>query len=314
MNGKKAVFSAMALTGLMVAAPAFADLESDEPGSVLVYPVFESQGDVSTQIRLTNVFPTDQWVKFVTVCGYDKREVAPFAERYLCEATDKTYKLTPYETLVIDVERLNPQCTEGFVVAYEVDSINDGNPVGNNALIGSYLIDRMNPNRGGADQAIPIQYVGTTEAEPCDGTLCFDGQNYEYLPDTLWTDFRAVSFEPTKATDLVVLTMDTWAGRNNFATFVSIDAWNENEDNYSAANEFFCWNRIRLDDMNRGFRMNNPGGQDGYEYGAVRVTAEDSETARAETILGAIIERSNGYYTVRNMFHTGDLDTIFVKN
>lgn len=312
MKRKSLMLTSLALAGAILAGPAAAQVfDGDTPGSVLVFPKFQVRADDgqvnaqnATQIRIANESQDDITVHLLYVCG--KRKVVGDPQQVLCPAENRTVDLTGHETWVRDVETFfRPSCKEGYIIAYAYDGVRKV-AISHNRLKGSYHIFRTQPNRQSAEQAIAIQSpvaMGADTDLNGDGRLDFDGAEYRHVANTLDTDFRGTSFNPLRASELTLLTLDVRSGGQNFPTRVGIDYWNEYEVPFSASHEFFCWDQIRLDHISSQFRVNNLGSL----YGLLVVTPlhngiTDDPTPR-KTILGAIREVGQGFHTMRNLYH-----------
>lgn len=300
---------AIALVSMAVTTPALASdvLYDTQPGSFLVFPLFDVYEGHGTRLRITNIHKSSSvQVQLNVVCPGTKDD-------NFCDALDIHVELTPYETKVIKVDELNPPCKEGFIVAFAENGNHEA--VAWNYLIGSYHIDY---SAGGyeASQAIAIQSVKEDGAVlGADGELQFgpgepdSDQDYAGLGTKLFTDFLSSHHERgTRGSELVLLTLDTVAGSHNPTTHVGIKFFNEKEVPFSTSWQYVCWTRVMLDDIDFNFRFANLG----TTYGSMEITPEAScpiaggcpPLAEFEpAILGAINEYRPGSSTKRNLFH-----------
>ena len=321
--------SLLFLAGLLV-QPAGAEgplLNSETPGSFLVFPKFDIRVGKSTQIRISDVFDGPEFSRsvyliFNFVCGAEKFS----ADR--CKELDVKIPITYHGTVVVDVggktgigTRVVPPCEHGFVVVYAARLLDD-QPISYNYLIGSYHISRgigAARTSAEADQAIAIQSVrpaltaldvdgngGLEFGKDQDGDTFYD---YAALGDSLLKDFQA----PTDgaSTELTLLTLDIFSGAQNPPVLVYIDFWNAFEVKFSTAWEFVCYTQVRLQDIDVNFRADLLG----TPYGSLRITpapncpfpglceAGEPEELYYPTILGAIHERTGTTATLRNLSH-----------
>jgi hypothetical protein len=297
---------AATLFSMAVTMPALASdvLYDTQPGSFLVFPLFDIQEGNSTQIRITNIHKSSSVrVQLNVVCPGTKAD-------NFCDALDVHIALTPYETKVIKVDGLNPPCKEGFIAAFAENANHEA--VAWNHLIGSYHID-YGPGGYEAEQAIAIQSVKDDEAVlGADGELQFgpgkpdSDQDYAGLGTKLYTDFLSVDHD--RGSELVLLTLDTVAGAHNPTTHVGIKFFNEKEVPFSTSWQYVCWTRVPLDAIDFNFQHDNLG----TTYGSMEITPEASCPIAGgcppleefePAILGAINEYRPGSSTKRNLFH-----------
>ncbi|ETX02917.1 hypothetical protein [Candidatus Entotheonella palauensis] len=269
------------------------------PGSFLVFPLFDIREGYATQIRITNLNRSaSARVQFNFICPGTR-------EDNFCDALDRHESLTPYETFVLNVADYNPPCEEGYVVAF----VENGNheAIAFDHLIGSYHI-AFDGSREAAP-AIAIQSLqdeGTNLGE--DGELDFGTGDYKSLPSHLFTDFQAV--QNGAGSELILLTLDAIAGGHNPIASVDIRFWNEREDPFSTSWQFVCWTRVPLERIDFNFFADNLGS----DYGAIALWPEPKCPVAGgcppleefnPTILGAIDEfgSSARARTKRNLFH-----------
>jgi hypothetical protein len=314
-QGRLAAWATMVMVGMGLAfvSPGAAQPVFDEmvPGSFLVFPLFDVSKGYATQIRITNTGPIMD-VQLNFVCPGTKAD--PF-----CDALDRHIRLTKYETKILDVSKLNPPCTEGYVVAFAENGSHEA--IAFDHLMGSYHIASKGSLE--AAPAISIQSVKDEgENLGADEELQFGegagpDPDYRALPSHLYTDFRAV-YPGTSGSELILLTLDSIAGGHNPVTIVDIDFWNEKEDPFSTSWEFVCWTRVPLEHIDFNFLAGNLG----YDYGALQVRADPKCPIAGgcpplepfdPTILGAINEFDSGTWTKRNLFHDREpKSTVFI--
>jgi len=286
MNYRR-ILGAAALT-LLLGTSAWAQLENifglaqpEQPGSLLIVPKFDISDGTSTQIRITNIHETAYIsVKLNYVCPGIKR----VDDR--CRALDRTVKLTPHQTRIIDVADHNPPCERGFVVAFAQNYglLVEETPISFNYLIGSYHISRertLSSENAIAVQSpypcfTPLEYIPTLQDDDDDDDLTIE-EGLRFSPvgpyltfgSELYTDFQAVDNVLDVGSRLVLLSLDILAGQQNPATSVYIDFWNAVEVPFSTSHEFVCWDQTRLDNIDVNFLAENLG----TEYGSMTIGA-----------------------------------------
>ena len=312
----------VAVFGMGLQGPATAqDLVADsQPGSVLVFPKFDENGDRDTHLRITNTHDSAYvGVRLDIICPGEKG----FGAESRCEATDVHLRISPHGTALIHVGQYAP-CNEGFIVAIAEEAPltptqpSSGQVISWNHLTGSYHI--ASDDGSEAAHAIGIQSIHPdgTVLDTSDG-LQFGpdpdpvAQDYVALGTTLYTDFLATHEvgDEKAGSELVLLSLDTIVGAQNPPTLVNMNFWNADQVQYSASLEYVCWTRVRLDEISDLFRLHNLG----TIAGSMRLTpAENCPVAGScppiplsrQVILGAIDEFGPGTRTKRNLYHDNE--------
>jgi hypothetical protein len=244
--------------------------DSQEPGSVLVFPKFlrgrvttPDQGVLATtEIEISATCPRGATCTDGQVVIIRAHWVCPGALTTPCRETDFTVRTTVRGSLFFNPEGIGPAnvtvpvppCSGGYLIAWVVD--NQGRPIKFDGLIGDAII-REAPDAAGAYNAIPIQAVsalatGALVSLGQDGALVFDGRDAHYKAAT-GTVIGTVRYNRistlTQApilTSLTLLTLDVRSNDFNFPTFVDLDFFSTNEVLLSTFTAFTCWNEIGL--------------------------------------------------------------------
>lgn len=315
-QGRLWVWTLMAMAALSIAfvpPGAARDGEDDpgpvfhemNPGSFLVFPLFDVRPDYATQIRIANTSAsTSARVQLNFICPGTR-------EDNYCDALDCHIAITPYGTFVGNVADFNPPCAEGYIVAFVENG--DYEAIAFDHLIGSYHI-AFGGSREGAP-AISIQSLKDegenlgADGELQFGTTAGPDPDYKALPSHLFTDFQAVRSGGV-GSELILLTLDAIAGGHNPVASVDIRFWNEREVPFSTSWDFVCWTRVPLERIDFNFFADNLG----TDYGAIALWPEPKCPIAGgcpplelfnPTILGAIDEfgSSARARTKRNLFH-----------
>lgn len=280
------------------------------PGSCLVFPLFDIREGYDTHLRITNTSKTDSVrVQFNYNCGGTK-------EDQFCDALDRHEAITPYGTLVLHVPDHNPPCNEGYVLVCAENANHEA--ISFDHLIGSYHIKFEESGSVEASPAIAIQSLKEEGAvlgaddKLQFGTTAGDDPDYKALPSHLFNDFQAIippfDDDPGRHTELILLTLDTVAGGHNPVTDVDIKFWNEREVPFSTSWQFVCWDRVPLERIDFNFFADNLG----TEYGAMAIWPKAKCPIAGgcpplnkfdPTVLGAIDEFASSGRTKRNLFH-----------
>src|SRR5882762_9302722 len=255
---------------LWMAAPAAAWTlnDSEEPGSVLVFPKFEvgtrftpDQRDVPRTTFVLSVtcpkgstcdktgnFDTGQKVhlKGNWVCPPDKE----IAGDTTCRANDFPLETTVFGTLVFNPDSFatKPPCTEeGYLIVWVVDEA--ARPIKFDGLIG-HEVHRDFDATAHALNALPIQAAewlntGDLTDGNSDGNLAFDGNEYKSITGTVFGDVQYDS--DNIKTGITLLTLDVKANVPNDPTDVGLNFFGEKEQYSSTATSFTCWKEIEAD-------------------------------------------------------------------
>lgn len=161
------------------APPASSPVSDQKPGSVLVYPYYNSSvtpATTNTRIALTNLSATSSVI--VRLFFSDQSGHLPSSNVFLC--------LTPVQTTSFLASDVDPGI-RGFIVAIAVD--NTGRPINFNFLAGEADI-KLNTGQRASLKAEAIAAVAASPASVvgATATLLFDGTAYNRLPRTVAID------------------------------------------------------------------------------------------------------------------------------
>jgi hypothetical protein len=298
---------------------------SEEPGSVLVFPLFQtgtvSTGDQGTLPRssfeISVICPTgstcadgqDVDIHLDWVCpGNFSPTITSCAERdfvlnttvngtILFNASSTTCTPGPGFQNPEGCGRVQtPPCSQGYLIAWVVDEF--GNAIKFDGLIGDSVLRESGP-AATAYNAIPIQAgtaVATGAAVPSSPQLAFDGASYQEVTGKI---IGSVRYDVVNSggvdqdrTDLILLTLDTHSNVPNYPTFVNLNFYNEIEILSSESTHFTCWGHTGP--LNSAFGLNSGFGLKGLvqSTSAVKVAeAGITDTAGPVTLLGLVITR-----------------------
>jgi hypothetical protein len=244
--------------------------DSQEPGSVLVFPKFlrgrvttPDQGVLATtEIEISATCPRGATCVDGQAVIIRAHWVCPGGPTTPCRETDFTVRTTVRGSLFFNPENIPPAnasvpippCSGGYLIAWVVD--NQGRPVKFDGLIGDAII-REGPDAAGAYNAIPIQAVSALANLALvslgqEGALVFDGLDGHYKAVT-GTVIGTVRYDristPTQApilTSLTLLTLDVRSNDFNFPTIVDLNFFSTTEVLLSTSTIFTCWTEVPL--------------------------------------------------------------------
>ena len=170
MRFNKYILSGLtALAALSLAPQALAG--GRNPGSLLLYPEFDSRAGVATVITITNTsVDMDVTVEFVYIGRYDAQ-----GNLINCAEFNRNEDLTANDTLTLITNVHNPQFEQGFVYAFAKDA---GAPVDHDYLIGNVMtVDSLEAFEYSMN---PVVYTGLVDGDTnSNGLRDMDGVEYE---------------------------------------------------------------------------------------------------------------------------------------
>lgn len=204
------------------------------PGSLLLYPVFDSREGSLTYITVTNTNASQSVkVEFNYVNGED------------CSSSNRTHTLTPNDTLTVVAGAHHPNGEQGFLYLFAKDPTT-GRAIVHNGLIGQVLILDGVQMAGIECNAVSFLGVGA-EGSPTDldsdGIRDLNGLEYEEAPGEILIPrfFGQIPGQVQSELILVALT-----GGRQFTTHLYFEIFNDNEEIFSRQHHFRCWQRMTL--------------------------------------------------------------------
>lgn len=231
---------------LLLSAAATTRADGRNPGSLLVFPEFQSANGQLTLITVSNpdtaVPATTVRVHYVYVSG----DAAT-----LCSPQNATETLTPQDTLTVVASMHQGQgLAQGYVYAYAVDAL--GRAIAYDHLIGDALV---------VDGSFALDYAvqpfsfrataseGMPTAKDSDDVLDLNGEEYELAPDVILIP-RFMGQSASFASALVLIGL---SGGQQFTTTVDLLIFNDNEVALSAQKSFRCWAKLPLPEVSGSF-------------------------------------------------------------
>jgi hypothetical protein len=271
-------FCTLLVLALGLAAPASAwSNDSERPGSVLVFPKFIKGTNVNTnsvgvepktEIEISVTCPQGatcfrgQGVQLRAhwVCGNDV--ICAESDFDLFTTVKGTLYFNPDNVFPTLAQVAVPPCDRGYLIVWVVDSL--GRAIKYDGLIGDAILrEDDNGQSAGAYNAIPIQaasglpHLAPTDLDS-DTKLDFDGNEYEAVTGRVYGTVRyeapggSVTSPGPIETHLTLLTLDVRSNDLNNPTFVPLKFYNQNEVLRSTSTGFFCWQEVRLTELNPG--------------------------------------------------------------
>ncbi|MEQ8768636.1 MAG: hypothetical protein RL885_32315 [Planctomycetota bacterium] len=250
----KTLGTALALAAIL--SP-FAAAAGRTPGSVLIYPIYDSNPGSGTLISITNTKNDPSFnpatnlngvvdVHFIYIDGEDWNEF----NRY--------ERLTPNDTFSVLADTHDPNSDEGFLYCIAIDPISF-EPVSFNWLIGDEIVADSNGNWLFGVEAISFKSLvaeGTASDVNANGLIDLDGVEFEAVADEMYISSffgqGAYVTAPTPAPEstLVLLSL---VGDSDYRTTIDFAVYNNNEQEFSATHKIRCWEKVKLEDIDGVF-------------------------------------------------------------
>jgi len=261
----KKVIGLMALASFLLGMSqvALAQPKHLQPGSVLVFPLYDSSPGAGTVICVTNINDSrvycpdsdfregDILVHYQYITGDTWREF------------DRFEFLTPGDTTCVIADQHNPEEEMGFLVCSAVDPQDMNRKVDFDYLIGSCIVVQSGLNFLWTYTPYSFQ-AEAYSSDPCDldstdddndGAADFDGIEYNEFPRELFID----SFFQETDNFTNQLTLLTTAG-SDYEVEANFLFWNNIEEKFSRSFEFTCWHQGALSEISA--IVTNLGGDD----------------------------------------------------
>jgi hypothetical protein len=306
-----------------LATPAFAWTlnDSEQPGSVLVFPKFiRGTGNdlgvsgqavhANTELEVSVVCPPGSSCTANTSVRLLAHWVCPG-----CAETSFNLQTTVGGTLYFNPEGTSvfpnnarttiplPPCPRGYLIVWAVDGYD--NAIKFDGLIGDAIIRApfpgFGPTTARAYNALPIQAseslsTGDLTDVNGNGALDFDGNEYKTITGTVFGTVRyenAVPPEGVVQTDITLLTLDAVSNLRNAPTTVGLNFYTPDERLVDAATSFVCWTEQRLTDISPSLTTQTMGRKGGVQS-TYAVQQLDLLTTVPVTLIG-IVETQEGY-------------------
>jgi hypothetical protein len=219
------------------------------PASLLLYPEFDNRLSNLTLLTVTNT-NCDQLQGPVDV------ELV-YINKDNCMEDNFTVRLTPCDTYTVVTSAQNPNFQRGYVYAF-AKSVQTGQAITFNYLTGNLMAI------GGIEafdwSVNAVAFKGVTGHRQStdvdhDGVRDLDGSEYWEAPDRLLVprfigQSDTTLFGPFKS-ELVLINL---TGGKQFQTIVDFLIYNDNEEQFSAQKQFYCWDSIYLIDISNAFK------------------------------------------------------------
>ncbi len=295
----------------------------NECGSLLLFPEYDNRAANRTLVTITDGCCLNSQV------GTSIEVV--FIEKDTCEETNRTFSLSPCDTLTFLTSAVNPGPSQGYLYAYAKNTTPaPNNPLGSpivfNHLIGQEVVLDGITSFEYAINAISFKGYGNEgdlNDDDGDGIRDLNEMHGLGLPPTVNPEYSAVpdrilvprflgQSNPGE-TRLILIGL---SGGRLFDTSVSFEGYNDNEVPFSASYTFRCWDKPLLTQISGAFlqtAMKTAGddvdeivGRNTHEAGWFwldgDVALSTAETIHDPAVYAVLIERSGGQYAAELPF------------
>ena len=221
------------------------------PGSLLLFPIYDSRAGVNSIITVTNTNNDISYNPETQLATGTVDVHYVYIDGWTCQEFNRVERLTPNDTLTVVCSHHNPNSSLGYLYVYAKDVLT-GEAISWNYLIGNMvsfdglqaLEYGMNPF---AFNAIPGE--GEITDLDDDGIRDLDGAEYEGMADELLIPrfFAQGNFFDSQ---LVFVNL---TGGSQFTTTIDLLIYNDNEQVFSGEFTFQCWDAEHLDMISGAF-------------------------------------------------------------
>jgi hypothetical protein len=294
-----------------LSAPASAQVSDGprhlSPGSVLIFPLFDSREGFNTIITVTNTNTN------TTVCDSNFRQGDVVAHFTYVEADtwlefDIPEELTPADTITVLARGHNAEQKQGWLWVESRDIEVPDRAIDFDYLIGSAIV--VNSDFNFEWEYAPYTFRALTEEtaqsfgetscghdyvdDGTDFTADFNGTEYDFFPETLYIDQFFGEGDPAELPGTQTFSNTLYLMSTQMTgTTVSFLFWNNNETRFSRGFQFDCWTEASLSEIsNIALQQNIRSRYDdsellGIPYGWVSMVASDG-------LLGCFVQNISG--------------------
>lgn len=316
MSSRRNTVGGIAMLALAcLSAPALAQ-DSDgprhlSPGSVMIFPLFDSRPGFNTIITVTNTNTSNIQCPPTSFREGDVTVHYAYIESDTWLEFDLDENLTPADTLTVLARGHNREQKQGWLWVEARDPEVPTRGIDFDFLIGSAIV--VNSDFDFEWEYAPYTFRALTEesgsdhgstscghlyvdegSENDDFTLDFDGVEYDFFPKTLYIDQFFGEGNPPELPGTQTFSNTLYLMSTQMTgTTVNILFWNNNEVRFSRGFQFDCWTEASLSEISNialesNLRSSYDSGElNGIPTGWVSFNSEDG-------ILGCFVQRISG--------------------
>ncbi len=293
----------------MLPAPVMAQPTHSQPGSFLIYPLFNSTSGNNTVICVTNTNQDEG------SCGNgfrqgDVRLHFVYTDGTTWAESNLDEDLTPADQIVVLARGHNPNQEEGFLTV-EARDPESGFPIDYDEMIGSahivnsefdfewaYTPYSFEGNPAAADSGRGMDDCGRffTDTDAfTPSTVDFDGFEYSTFPDLLYLDQFFGEGTPAAAPGVTFSNSIYLMATSPSVTNMRLLGWNNNERRFSRTFSFNCWTEASLGQLTQAVTQANLDVDgDDSELNGVNTGWLQLEALGASTgVLGVFVQQSS---------------------
>ncbi len=237
-------------SALLVTVAPLASADGRLGGSVLIYPVYDSDSGSGTVLSITNTKNDPSYNPNTNLNGVVDVHFIYIDGDYWTEF-NRYERLTPNDTFTSLASVHNPNSEVGFLYCIALSPITLA-PMSHNYLIGDEIVADGGGNWLVGFDALAYRSL-EAEGQPGDtdgdDLIDLDGVEYEAIPDELFIS----SFIGDTGSIVPSLILIALLPSSDFRTGVDFTVYNDNEVSFSATYDFRCWAWVDLADIDSVF-------------------------------------------------------------
>ncbi len=248
----KTLLALVAFAGVFMGSASESFAGGRLPGSLLVYPVYLSDGSGTTCINITNTWDAPTYNPNTNLDGVLDVHFIYIDGHYWTEF-NRFERLTPNDTFSTLASDHNPNSEYGFLYCIALDPVSQ-QPVDRDYLVGDELV--LDSSNGAFYQINAWAFSGVSgDGNPTDvngnGRLDLDGSEYEQVADKMILASFIGDYVPSGLKPYLVLV--SLLCSSDFESTLDFQVYNNNEQEFSATHKIRCWDIVRLADIDNVF-------------------------------------------------------------
>ena len=233
-----------------------------ECGSLLLFPEFDNRAGQRTLLTITNACCEE-------LTSNTRIEVV-YIDKTACLETNRTYTLTPCDTLTLLTSSSGQMGQQGYAYVFAKSATTsaanpNGVPIVFNRLIGqSVMLDGISTFEYAVNPVVFKAYgqEGAFNDDDNDGirdlngdpaALDFTGMEYDPAPDQIVIPRFLAQDESDTANVWSEVVLVALSGGAEFTTTLKVLGYNDNEQPYSSEFAFQCWAKVPLNTLTGNF-------------------------------------------------------------
>ncbi len=242
----------LASAALLVAFGPIAEAAGRNPGSLLIYPSYDSDPGSGTVISITNTKDDPSFNQNTNLNGVVDVHFIYIDGEYWTEF-NRFERLTPNDTFTVLAGVHNPNSETGFLYCVALNPTTQA-PMSHNWLIGDEIVADGGGNWLYGFEAIAFKAITGEGADTDldqDGMLDLDGSEYEQVADEMMISSFIAQDTANGVTSTLILV--ALVPSSDYESRLDFKVYNNNEYEFSATYKLRCWAFVELGDIDAVF-------------------------------------------------------------